>query len=300
MSDASRPASGRASARMERLQPWIAGVASVVLHALLLLLAWLTPPIPMSTPQGAASGSRIEVTMIGETPDVVPPPNVPPATRPAPRAQRPPQPDAARGARAASRLQATQVVRAEAPVAPDPGDPSEADVTTPDPTTWPQPAERPASAAADQAPVAVPPPPTQRRARTRGQPPGMLPEDTAPVNAGMARSASSTRSRGRDGASDAPSMEVGGYQVVYDTRSERQLREWRDQGITEIFIPLPGTRQRMVCPLETALRRESSNCRMLDPEDPQMANIGDAREVISFHQVYRRGELVWRGPGAYR
>ena len=56
----------------------------------------------------------------------------------------------------------------------------------------------------------------------------------------------------------------------------------------------------MVCPLETALRRESSNCRMLAPEDPEMANIRDAREVIGFHRVYRRGEVVWRGPGPYR
>ncbi|WP_407353514.1 hypothetical protein [Luteimonas sp. R10] len=27
---------------------------------------------------------------------------------------------------------------------------------------------------------------------------------------------------------------------------------------------------------------------------------GDAREVITVQQVYRRGELVWRGPRPYR
>ena len=56
----------------------------------------------------------------------------------------------------------------------------------------------------------------------------------------------------------------------------------------------------MVCPLEIARRRESGACRLLDPDDPEMSGIGDAREVISMHRVYRRGELVWRGPRAYR
>ena len=31
-----------------------------------------------------------------------------------------------------------------------------------------------------------------------------------------------------------------------------------------------------------------------------LAAIGDAREVVTMHQVYRRGNLVWWGPGPYR
>jgi hypothetical protein len=41
-------------------------------------------------------------------------------------------------------------------------------------------------------------------------------------------------------------------------------------------------------------------CRLLEPDDPELANIGDAREVINMQQVYRQGELVWRGPGPYK
>ena len=97
-----------------------------------------------------------------------------------------------------------------------------------------------------------------------------------------------------------PSMEVGGYQIVYDLLGEARLRGWIEQGMKEVSIPLPGTRQRMVCPAEVALRRGSSKCRLLDPGDPEMQAIGDAREVITVMYVYRRGELVWRGPGPYR
>ena len=68
----------------------------------------------------------------------------------------------------------------------------------------------------------------------------------------------------------------------------------------EIAIPLPGTQYRMVCALEIALRRGSGKCRLLEPSSPQMQAIGDGREVINMIQVYRRGEVVWRGPGPYR
>lgn len=95
-------------------------------------------------------------------------------------------------------------------------------------------------------------------------------------------------------------MEVGSYQVYYDLRSEPRLRAWREQGMTELFLPLPGTQRYMVCPLETALRRESGPCRLLEPDSPELEKIGDAREVIDMQKVYRRGELVWSGPGPYR
>ncbi len=128
----------------------------------------------------------------------------------------------------------------------------------------------------------------------------MLQENLAPVNAGLARRPTIERGRGNGASSADASMEVGGYQVYYDLLSETRLRAWRDQGMTELFIPLPGIRQYMVCPLETALRRESGPCRLLEPDSPELDAIGDAREAIIMQQVYRQGELVWRGPGPYR
>jgi hypothetical protein len=53
----------------------------------------------------------------------------------------------------------------------------------------------------------------------------------------------------------------------------------------------------MVCPLEVALRRGSSECRMVDPDSPQLKVIGDARDVINIQRVYHLGEMVWSGPG---
>ena len=128
----------------------------------------------------------------------------------------------------------------------------------------------------------------------------MLPEDLAPENAGLARSPATDRGRRNDAYNAAPSMEVGGYQVYYDLLSEARLRAWRDQGMTEIFLPLPGTRRYMICPLETALKRESGPCRLLEPDDPELAKIGDAREDINMQKVYRLGEEVWSGPGPYQ
>ncbi len=129
----------------------------------------------------------------------------------------------------------------------------------------------------------------------------MLQEDHAPQNAGLSSSPAIQRGRSNNAAAAAePSLEVGGYQVYYDLRSEARLRAWRDAGMTELFMPLPGTRQYMVCMLETALKRESGPCRLLEPDSPELATIGDAREGINMQQVYRQGEVVWRGPGPYR
>src|SRR3546814_3721726 len=46
----------------------------------------------------------------------------------------------------------------------------------------------------------------QRPAHTWGQPPGMLPEDLAPVNAGPARSRGTNRGRRNDAASSGTSL----------------------------------------------------------------------------------------------
>ena len=273
MSKASSRADARAESRIERLQHWIAVLSSALLHLLFLLLAMLSAPITVTTPQGADSdaGSRMAVEFIGETP-----PPVSPAVASRPAATPP----------AASPIQSTLVTRADDPVPPYvPEDAAQGDT----------------QASAATTPTAPPTSTTpQRRSRIWGQPPGMLQEDLAPVNAGLARSPAIRRGRGNDASSAEPSMEVGGYQVYYDLLSETRLRAWRDQGMTEIFIPLPGTRRYMVCPLETALRRESGPCRLLEPDSPELQTIGDARETINMQQVYRLGELVWRGPGPYR
>ena len=81
---------------------------------------------------------------------------------------------------------------------------------------------------------------------------------------------------------------------------ENRLRAWRDQGMTELFLPLPGTRRLMVCPLDIALRRDSGECRLVEPDDPGLKAIGDARDVITMQRIYRLGEVLWRGPGSYR
>ena len=124
--------------------------------------------------------------------------------------------------------------------------------------------------------------------------------DLPPANAGPARSAAVHRGRGNAAGSNGNSLELDGYQVYYDLLSETRLRAWRDRGITELFLPLPGTRRLMVCPLEIALRRGSGACRAVEPDDPGLATIADAREAILMERVYRMGEVVWDGPGAYR
>ena len=49
----------------------------------------------------------------------------------------------------------------------------------------------------------------------------------------------------------------GTYEVYYQLVRENRLRALRDQGMTELFLPLPGTQRLMVCPLELMLRRGS-------------------------------------------
>ena len=271
MSKASSRAEAGADSFIERWQHWIAALASALLHLLFVLLALWTSPVAMTPPQGTAAGSRVAVDFIGETP---PPISV--VTPKKPVVTPPP----------ASRVQSTRAPRADNPVPPNFVDD--------------------AAQGQEQAPAATAPPtppmPTTppRRSRTWGQPPGMMQEDLASENVGLARSSSTQSGRRNDAASGQPSMEVGGYQVYYDLRSENRLRTWREQGMTEVFLPLPGTRRYMACPLETALKRESGPCRLIEPDSPELANIGDAREAINMQKVYKQGDVVWSGPGAYR
>ncbi|KAF1708516.1 hypothetical protein CSC70_12765, partial [Pseudoxanthomonas kalamensis DSM 18571] len=140
----------------------------------------------------------------------------------------------------------------------------------------------------------------RRRPELWGRPPGMLAQTDTPTDAGRAQGSARSEGYGQDIHAAEPSMQVGGYQIVYDLRNENRLRGWRDEGMTEISFPLPGMRQFMVCPLEIALRRGSGGCRLAEPNDPELDSIGDARKVVTVVRVYHRGDLVWRGPGAYR
>ncbi|MDN5781089.1 MAG: type II toxin-antitoxin system RelE/ParE family toxin [Luteimonas sp.] len=287
MSKLSRRTGAAAEDQAERWRPRIAALLTALLHLLLLLLVMLSPPITMTQPQGGDAGSRMEVTYIDQT--LEPPP---PVQEPAPR--KAPARKPRKAAPAASRVQTTPVAQADDPeslrVVDIPDNP-----TTAPATELPQPPDEPASAPPDAPKV-----PRKRPDLAWGQPPGMLPQASAPVNAGPARSRAANRGRNHDAPTSGTSMEVGGYQVYYGLVDETRLRAWRDQGMTELFIPLPGTRRYMVCPLEVALRRESSECRMVEPDAPELKAIGDARDVITMERLYRLGEVLWRGPGAYR
>ena len=276
MSNASQGTGTGVPDRTERTHAWIAALATALWHALLLLLLLLSPPITVTAPEaGGAAGSRLQVTWID---DALRPPSPAPVPKPRPEPPRErPAPE-----RPASRVQATPVEQADA---------SPALQVVDIPATPPE----PASPLPD-----MPEEPARRPAHVWGQPPGMLPEDRAPVNAGLARSPGANRNRRNTATASGTSLEVGGYQVYYDLLDETRLRAWRDEGMTELFLPLPGTQRLMVCPLETALNRDSGACRLVEPHDPGLADIGDARDVITMHRVYRLGEVLWSGPGAYR
>lgn len=284
MSKASRRTGSGVQDRAERLQPWIGALLTALVHLLLLLLVLLAPPITMTDPQGGTAGSRMEVTFIDESLRVPPPAHTPTARKAPPRKPR-------KAAPAARRVQTTPVTQADDPDRLHVVDISDSPTTSL--TTEPQPPGEPASAPPDV-------PTVKRPAHVWGQPPGMLPQDLAPVNAGRARSPAVHRGRRNNDASSGTGLEVGGYQVYYDLLNETRLRAWRDQGMTELFLPLPGTRRLMVCPLEVALRRDSGECRLVEPDSPELEVIGDARDVVIMQRIYRLGEVLWRGPGAYR
>lgn len=266
---------------MERWLPWTSACLSVLLHALLLLVLLDARQPVLTPPQGASSGGRVRVDFIGEPAQV---------EQPAPVRQRPAP---------------VQVPQATAParerVEPLKPVPEALYIAPPD-APQPEPADRqePPADSAARAPAASSPAPAQRRPETwTGRPPGLIEED---VVTGAGRSPGPVNRDGdfRDTSAGAPNMEVGGYQIVYELLGEARLREWMAQGMTELSIPLPGVRERMVCPAEVALRRGSGKCRLLDPDSPQMQAIGDARQVVAVMAVYRYGELIWRGPGPYR
>lgn len=263
------PGAWTSNPRNERFEPWIAVLVSVLMHLFFLFLLLLASKPIVTTPQGAARGGRMKVEFVGRTDQPAP---VPPSPTPSPR----PTPVTKR--HTDTPIRSTLVKQARNPLPPA----EEQTAQQPEPP--------------------APSPPAQRHPQTwTGHPPGMMAQDFAPTDDGQANSAAMDDGSASDVVASAqPSMEVGGYQVLYDQRSETLLRLWKQQGMKEIAVPLPGTKYHMVCALEIALRRGSGKCRLLLPDSPEMQSIGDGREVINMIEVYKRGERVWNGPGPYR
>lgn len=209
----------------------------------------------------------MEVTLLDET--------HPPLHDPALAVRPPVKPPEA--PRAIKRPPATPVVQAALPTPPEAAGTS---------TTAPPPAPEP--------------PDTRRDTAEIGFPMRAHPDDAARANAALAAKLRGNRGQSHDAPPVGPNMGVDGFHVYYDLANETRLRAWRDQGMTELFLPLPGTRRLMVCPLEVALRRGSGACRMVEMDSPELKAIGDAREVIKVQRVYQRGVVVWSGSGAYR
>lgn len=270
MSRTSRQAAKGTQDRTGRLHRWTAALVTALVHVLLVLLV-TQPPSPMTptTPRGSAGGSRMDVTLLDQTPS--PPPHDPALT------VRQPTPAKPKAPRAIQRPPSTPVVQATVPAPPEAAD--TADTSTAPPT---------------------PAPDTRRDTPEVGFPMRTRPNDAAEANAALAAKLGSSRRQSEDARPVGPNVGVDGFEVYYDLVDETRLRAWRDQGMTELFLPMPGTRRLMVCPLEVALRRGSGACRMVEMDSPELKSIGDAREVIKVQRVYQRGDLVWSGPGRYR
>jgi hypothetical protein len=254
--------------RTERVHRWTAALVTALLHGLLFLLMLMEPPITVTPPPGGSGGSRIDVTLLDDAGSTPPAEPEPPAHKPVPH-KKPKAPHAIK------RPQPTPIVQSAEPLPPQ----------APDSSTEP-----PTSAAPRSAEVDFPSRP----------PPGVRPDDAARANAALAAKLGSNGGQSDNPAPAGPNMGVDGFHVYYELANETRLRAWRDKGMTELFLPMPGTRRIMVCPLEVALRRGYGECRMVESDAPELKRIGDAREVINIQRVYQLGDMVWSGPGPYR
>lgn len=276
MSRTSRPATTGSQDRTERVHRWMAVLVTALLHMQLVLVMMQDPPTTTTTPQAEAGGSAMNVTLIDETLPPSPPEPVPPVHKPV-------HPKKPKAPRAIKRPLPTPVVQGTVPMPAAAAD--TADTSNVPPDTAPEPPDT----------VEV-----NRPVHVYGQPPGMRRDDTAIANAALAAKLGSNRGHSNNALPDGSNMGVDGFHVYYDLVNETRLRAWRGQGMTELFLPMPGTRRLMVCPLEVALRRGSSACRMVEQDSPELESIGDAREVINVQRVYQLGDMVWSGPGPYR
>jgi len=274
----------REDRHIKRNERSIGSLVSLLVHLLFVAALLYSSKMELAqTESSSAGGARVKVDFLGEPTDdeqrvPVPPTGTQnPSERPKPLKPLVTTP-------VKSPVDATRVTEADNPVAPD--------------ESQPQP---PASQQAIAPPQERPPssPPAWRRSARWGQPPGMLAQDTAPDNYGPTVGAGQ-RQGNNQGNAATPSMEVDGHQIYYDVRNDLRVAEWQAQGMKEVFFPLPGRRDLMVCALEIVATRGSGGCRLVQPGDPQLDTIGDARDVVNVMRIYRRGELIWRGPGAYR
>lgn len=274
----------REDLHIKRNERSIASLVSLLVHVLFVAALLYSSKIELAQPESSSTGgARVKVDFLGEPNDDEQRVPVPPTgTRNPSERTKPLKPLVTTPV--TSPVDTTRVTEAENPVAPD--------------QTQPQP---PASQQAIAPPQNRPPsnPPAWRRSAQWGQPPGMLTQDTAPDNYG--RTVGTGQRQGNNqGNAATPSMEVDGHQIYYDLRNELKVADWQAQGMKEVSFPLPGRRELMVCALEIVATRGSGGCRLMQPNDPALATIGDARDVVNVMRIYRRGELIWRGPGAYR
>lgn len=268
MSRTSRPPVRGRQDWTERVQRWTAALATLLLHALLVLLVTRPPDPATPATRRGGGGSRMDVTLLDDT--RAPPPHDPALTvRPPVPVTRPKAP------RAIPRPPSVPVVQGVVPMPPEAADTA------------------PAAAAAT-------PEPPRRDTEEIGFPMRTRPDAAAEANAALAAKLGRNRGRSDEAPPVGPNLGVDGFEVYYNRVDEPRLRAWRDQGMTELFLPMPGTRRLMVCPLEVALRRGSGACRMVEMDSPELKSIGDAREVIGVQRVYQRGVKVWDGPGRYR
>jgi len=269
---------------IKRNERSIASLVSLLVHLLFLAALLYSSKMELSQPESAsAGGARVKVDFLGDPTDATPNPPVPPTGTQNP-SERPKPLKPLVTTPVTSPVDATRVTEAENPVAPDEAQPQ------------PPASQQAIAPPQDRAPSS---PPAWRRSARWGQPPGMLAQDTAPENLGPTVGAGQ-RQGNNQGNAATPSMEVDGHQIYYDLRNERKIAEWQLQGMKEIFFPLPGRADLMVCALEIVATRGSGGCRLVQPGDPQLETIGDARDVVDVMRIYRRGELIWRGPGVYR
>lgn len=270
----------REDRHIKRNERSIASLVSLLVHLLFLAALLYSSKMELAqTESSSTGGARVKVDFLGEPTDDEQRVPVPPTPSERPKPLKPLVTTPVK-----SPVDTTRVTEAENPVAPD--------------ESQPQP---PASQQAIAPPQDRPPssPPAWRRSARWGQPPGMLAQDTAPENLGPTVGAGQ-RQGNNQGNADSPSMEVDGHQIYYDLRNDLKVAQWQAQGMKEVSFPLPGRREFMVCALEIVATRGSGGCRLVQPDDPELATIGDARDVVTVMRIYRRGELIWRGPGAYR
>ena len=273
-----------ANSFLDRWQRWISALVTALLHVLVLLLVLHAAKMKLAPPAGGGlGGARVPVEFIGQPKQGEKRPPAVVAGTTLTDTPKPPSPP-----KKFSPIQATRVAKADMPIPPKDDRPQQTN---------------PADSAGRQGRIQPPagdPNATRRSAAPSGDAPGMRAREIANNNNGPDRGLARTPSPGPAAPGREPRMDVDGHQIYYEVRNEQWLLDWQAQGMTELYFPLPGRRDYMVCPLEIVVRRGSGGCRLVAPGDPDLPNIGDARKVVHVMRVYRRGELIWKGPGAYR